>query len=148
MKREILFRGMDINGSWHYGLLAESAGLQGQVKEGVYISNKVGAPCAYDIRPETVGQFIGKRDKNNTRIFEGDRLKYESSTKQMISFPYTETVDPSWEIYEIDEMSIEQTVTLIKQHNSYLADLPACKPMNKYMVDESVIIGNVHEVDK
>lgn len=74
--REILFRGMDVLGKWHCGLLAESAGFPGQVCEGVYISNSVGSPFAYIVRPETVGQYIGLRDKHNVRIFEDDRLHW------------------------------------------------------------------------
>lgn len=42
--RQIGFRGIDQSGKWHYGLLAQSAGFDGQPPEGVYISNTVGAP--------------------------------------------------------------------------------------------------------
>ncbi len=31
----------------------------------------------YEVKPETVGQFTGMRDKEGTEIFEGDIVEYE-----------------------------------------------------------------------
>lgn len=75
--RQIGFRGKSIANEWHYGLLAQSAGMLGQPDEGIYISNTVGAPYAYQVVPESIGEYIGKADKNNSKIYEGDILKDE-----------------------------------------------------------------------
>ena len=65
--RELEFRGLDINGEeWHYGLLAV-------MKKGWFISNSAGSsPFAYQVKPETVGQYIGIKDIDKVKIYEGD----------------------------------------------------------------------------
>ena len=71
--REILFRGKDIKGNWYEGLLAHNI-----AKDEWYISNKAGISTAYQVRPETIGQFTGLTDKNGVKIFEGDIVEYEA----------------------------------------------------------------------
>lgn len=74
--REIKFRGMAINGEWFHGNLSVIARSRIDVSKGSYISNSMGTPFAYQVRPETVGQFTGVHDdEEGNVIFEGDIIE-------------------------------------------------------------------------
>lgn len=81
--REILFRGKRKgSGDWLYGDLRQWS----EKRKGI---------CDYqqkrtiDVYPETVGQFTGMTDKNDTNIFDGDIVKDESGVVYPVVYGLT-----------------------------------------------------------
>lgn len=91
-----LFKGKDIIGNWYSGnmsVLEKDLNMgAGIIRAGSYISNSCGSPFAYQIRPETVGQFTGLYagvfnslcgDKEYDEIYEGDKISVTYATQGM-----------------------------------------------------------------
>jgi uncharacterized phage protein (TIGR01671 family) len=79
-RREIEFRGLDEQGKWIYGYLLKvsiTESFKSQSKEKYRIFTK--EQIAYDVYPNTIGQYIGSKDKNNIKMYEGDIVEKKSN---------------------------------------------------------------------
>ena len=117
--REILFRGKDLAGNWHYGTPL------------VFSENFVcmTAPNTYNtsVIPETVGQYTGLTDKNGKKIFDGDICK-NTKTGEIVSVKWHGTM-------------AGYVWSKRKENNQHLFDFGELfRAYDKYE-----IIGNIHD---
>lgn len=79
MTREILFRGKRIdNGEWVKGFPYITHGGEHQIR--YYDSESNIENCSHTVIPDTLGRFTGLTDRNSTKIFEGDIIRWHDNT--------------------------------------------------------------------
>lgn len=102
--KEILFRGQRVdNGEWVYGnLINWNPKLNPRIVWCEYCEIDEYIETNYEIKKESVSQYIGHKDKNNVKIFENDRVLYDGVLGNvfysddlamfMVRFDYTNSI--------------------------------------------------------
>ena len=139
MKREHLFRGKTISqNEWIYGGIAIMDGRYFIVKTIMYPVDNTCSWGAYEVHPETVGEFTGLLDKDHNKIFEGDILEFAGEAVAV----YWNAETFSWEAKK-DTEDVFTSFPNKDWHKVSLGWIDAETACLGYMTTQ--IIGNVHD---
>lgn len=128
MKREILFRGKRLdNGEWVEGDLSF-----GKDKRTYIRFWSAGAYAAYEVDPETIGQYTGLLDKIGRRIFEGDVVIYDNS-------PYNAYCEP------IRGVIAWRNGSLCFKYKPWSSVMYRALCSDDFFAAKSEVVGNIHD---
>lgn len=134
MNREILFRGKKSNGRWVYGSLVVSE----NIAPAIYYNVSKGVADVLDwcyVKPDTVGQYTGLKDKNGNKIFDGDivHLKWNGYDGSKVGKDY----------YRVVTFHEGSFCLSIEDGVHYPVHTPICEYRNSHSIVNWVVIGNV-----
>ncbi len=93
---------------------------------------------------DPIMQFTGLFDRNKKEIYEGDIIKSEGKTKNLL-YSNKEVDAPWWELNEVVFENGRFMQIVCSQHNSYFGEIPS-PPRDIFKSQEyKEIVGNIYE---
>lgn len=148
---KVIFRGMSkTTKEWVYGDLVQVRGV-------MYILNIeflsiISLPTSkfIEVKPETVGQYVGLIDKKKINIYIGDIVKEDFYISRLVDGISTDSRDllsgTKWETEKQEEVFVVKSLIQIYKYVQDIVDISDDKDVKKYKKGKMLrIIGNIFE---
>lgn len=142
--REIKFRGRKPNGEWVYGDLVTTETTNGiPTKKEILPFDSAYIDDAEYVEQDTIGQFVGLRDKHGKEIYEGDIIDFYSAFWRELEYP--NKIDPK-HFYRLVVVWNKRDVGfgLVSLREALLPP-EAQSPSGITQISDSYLIGNIHD---
>ncbi len=128
MNGRYYFRGKSINNYWVYGYLFQDRHFSYILQASFVPAISMPAENFIQVDPKTVCQCIGRKDKNNKLIYEGDTLQWNCCWSRNLKRAKVEFDEKSLTFWvgckTLVDLFHEQTDEMFLQKHGFKADIP------------------------